>query len=798
MYLETTATFQPSRPALFVTAGVLLLAAFAGAQDFPHPPAADTFESPATPSFDVQTLPGLPVDEVLFDEPGDGALWARGTSYKARFDGRGATYIPFFGAEAPRNYPLAFEVRSVNLDGAPLAAWTQERTLREGNVVRIDHGSFVEEYELAPSSLEQRFVFASLPTRGELTLTIGIDTELDRQDLGRTLRFANELGHVDYSEAFAIDARGARIELDSSLVDGAIELRVPADFVELAVFPLVVDPFVTAFTVAGGTRHELLPDVSYDATTDRWCVAYVDIWSAIDYDVYVRLVTGSGTLLSTLTIDFTSNLWTTPAIANSNYADTFLLAAAVVPASGVADIRGRFVMPATATVGAVIQISPLDGAYRNIPDVGGAPHPTFSIPFCVVWQRFVTPDIVNIESRSVSVLGGLGPIQTLSTNGGLNQNPSIASSIGTSTGDGTEAWTVAWQYRFNPWDYDIKAAQVSWTGSIAQPEFLIDGSALSETRPVVSTMLDSTGTGQPRTYMVAYERDWGSDFDVLVRVLQGTTIGESRNIVGDLDSAYWYWNQLRPSIDSDGKRILIAFEEIELPANTNSNVFVSTYDWVNGALIPCEVRADFAGSLQFEGEVAVHSMASTGGPRTRYFGAWTFGNGNGDFDVQGGLWDACDGEPGDPFCFGDGSGNTCPCNNPGAAGHGCRNGFFASGARLEGQGSASVALDTLVLVCSNARPNQAGLFFQGSTGVNGGQGVPYGDGLRCAGGFVTRLQTIAANSSGVATSTIDIAAHTGITPGFTRFYQYWYRDPNLSPCGTGFNLSNGYRVLWQL
>ena len=35
-----------------------------------------------------------------------------------------------------------------------------------------------------------------------------------------------------------------------------------------------------------------------------------------------------------------------------------------------------------------------------------------------------------------------------------------------------------------------------------------------------------------------------------------------------------------------------------------------------------------------------------------------------------------------------------------------------------------------------------------------------------------------------------------ITPGTTKCYQYWYRDPNTSPCGAQFNLTNGFVTTW--
>jgi hypothetical protein len=33
-------------------------------------------------------------------------------------------------------------------------------------------------------------------------------------------------------------------------------------------------------------------------------------------------------------------------------------------------------------------------------------------------------------------------------------------------------------------------------------------------------------------------------------------------------------------------------------------------------------------------------------------------------------------------------------------------------------------------------------------------------------------------------------------PGDIRRYQAWFRDPFGGPCGSGFNLSNGYEIVW--
>jgi hypothetical protein len=74
--------------------------------------------------------------------------------------------------------------------------------------------------------------------------------------------------------------------------------------------------------------------------------------------------------------------------------------------------------------------------------------------------------------------------------------------------------------------------------------------------------------------------------------------------------------------------------------------------------------------------------------------------------------------------------------------------------------------------------------------------VAFGDGLRCAGGNVCRIQVVSADGAGAASSSTSIAAACGLSAGALKRYQWWYRDPALSPCGATFNLSNGLETTW--
>ena len=150
------------------------------------------------------------------------------------------------------------------------------------------------------------------------------------------------------------------------------------------------------------------------------------------------------------------------------------------------------------------------------------------------------------------------------------------------------------------------------------------------------------------------------------------------------------------------------------------------------------------------------------------------------------------------FCYGDGTGAPCPCGNAGAAGRGCGSGgSFSEGGLMMGFGSSSVSSGSFMLGSLGLPPNQPGLYFQGNNQVAEGFGSAFGDGLRCVGGGVVRLQVAFSDPGGVSFTTVDVAAKGGAQPGEVKRYQLWYRNPGeASLCGFNFNLSNGVEVWW--
>jgi len=153
-------------------------------------------------------------------------------------------------------------------------------------------------------------------------------------------------------------------------------------------------------------------------------------------------------------------------------------------------------------------------------------------------------------------------------------------------------------------------------------------------------------------------------------------------------------------------------------------------------------------------------------------------------------------DPGVTFCPGDDTGPvSCPCGNPSTNGGGCAN-SSGNGGALDAEGNPSLSADTLVLKSTNLIPNQPCLFFQGNNAINGGNGIAFGDGLRCAGNSVVRLQIGVPDAGGATQTSLSISVKGGCSPGDVKRYQNWYRDPVSSPCSSTFNLTNGYQALW--
>lgn len=734
---------------------------------------------------------------VELDWPGDGRLWARGATYKASFGAEGATYVPFLGARAPRNYPVRFALKSAEVGGHPLGFDAAAAPVLSGTTVSYDRGSLVEIYELEPGSVEQKFVLASAPSGGDLVLRIEVATELARGESAAGLELSNEHGGMRYGRAAAIDASRRSVPAVTAFSEGAIEIRVDGEFLAGASFPLVIDPVFVTFTVDNSGEDDFLPDVAYDAATDRYLVVYEETYSGTDHDIQSALLGPTGAVLNLVYVDFTAAHWQNPSVADLAATDQFLVVGQV-GAPGGRDIFARTRDAASTSQGTAFMISS-STADEIEPDVGGDPFPFLPSSWYVVWEEIVSASDHDILGRTVDADLSFDDTISVDFSGNtIDQRPSISKS------NGSYVWNIVWQSAVTPSNRNIHAARVGWDGNQVGPTVGVENSFDDTTRPRASSSLPDN-----LTWMVVYEQLFPfpppGDHDLVGVLLNGTAVIDSADLTLLENASTLYQDQVDPAVDSDGVGFAVAYAELALSTSTDFDVYAASFTPVDGRIHASEGHRFLTASPAVERHPDIVSVFGAGsGSAARCAIAWDAPQGasqNGS--IFGALYDV---EDFTSFCLpleDDVIG--CPCGNPPAQyGRGCNNSSNTGGAILTQVGTASIANDTVRFDASGERPTAASIFLQGNAHTN----VAFGQGVRCVGGTLKRLYAKTASGGSVSApvgSDPRVWARSAalgdlIAAGSTRYYLVYYRDPTVlggCPSASTFNATQSGAITWR-
>jgi len=109
------------------------------------------------------------------------------------------------------------------------------------------------------------------------------------------------------------------------------------------------------------------------------------------------------------------------------------------------------------------------------------------------------------------------------------------------------------------------------------------------------------------------------------------------------------------------------------------------------------------------------------------------------------------------------------------------NSYSDDGARMSFHGSPSITANDLLVTVVEAPPGQDGIFFAGDTLVQ----QPFGGGILCATGIMHRIGgPVSVSALGRAGTQADLEQYPfdsflAVTPGETRYFQFWYRDANM-------------------
>ena len=721
------------------------------------------------------------LDRVHVDEPGDGRVWVMGRNYKASFGVEGVTYVPFFGSDAPRNFPISFGLASATLGGEALRLGTPQVSREEG-AVSLDHGALVERWHLDLAQLEQTFVFTSLPGTGDLVVRLEVESDLALSDVAEGLLFTGEHGSVHYGDITVIDGAGRTLSAPSVLEGDGIALRVPAAFLAEATLPITIDPVVANFFL-DGVRSALTADIAYDDTTSRWMVSYQEIYSSTDSDVRTEMLDASGNVISGQGVyaDFTTQSWTAPRCANNNIADQFLVVASR-GATGSRSIWGRTRQASSTTMGSQFEISVGLSGEKHSPDVGGDPVTAGPTYYCVVWCRVFSSTDEDIHYQLVRTDSTLLSASTrFVDNSGSTKDftPEVSKSNGIAP-YATQRWNVTFNRVYTATDRDVRGAQITWDGALVTPSFSIDFSGQDHLYPVPSSPLDAPH-GE-RDWACVYQADVGSHWNVRMSSLRSDDRYDAFDLTvreGAMVGTGWVGqDQYGPQIAADGTQYLVTYHELYSTSTTDHDVYCTTLRHEGAGVVLVDAHENLAFSSASERWAISGSRRDSNGAPGRFGVAWHQGGGStGEWDIEGVLFDidSAWASVGTSVCLGTN-------NSTGEPG------------TLRAAGSAVRAQNRLRFDVHGLPLSSFGFF---AMGQNPGS-VSVGQGTFCIGTPFQRLSNLAQNSGSTGTIAMPLdldAAPGNVIAGSTWRFQYWYRD-TVSGTVTS-NLTNALSISFQ-
>ncbi|QDV09386.1 hypothetical protein Poly30_49440 [Planctomycetes bacterium Poly30] len=404
---------------------------------------------------------------VYHDSVGD-TLWARGRTYKASASPDGFAYIPFLGSEAPRNFPVRFRLESVQRDGASFDLNPTARVSRVGDRMILDRGAVEVRYDLDVDQVEQSFAFHASAGSGDVTLRLVVETELAAFTGEETLRFGNDRGSMTYSDAIVLDGMGRSAAVRSRWMDGALELIVPAAFVDAAAGPIVVDPIMSTVTIDAFSSDLTVPDLAYEVAGDRYLVVYEEAFSATDADVFSQFI-DAVTLAASggAYVQLGAGSWNAPRVAQHRNTGRFLVVSEADSAAvaGSTDIAARFRL-ADGSQEAPFILKGATSSYGCVsPDIGSESVDLSSSYYCVAYNREYSTDR-DVHAIIVDTAGSfLGSDMFLASSLSRDETaPAVSQSTGNLTG--VTRYNIAWASEdINTGESKVEAAQLDFDGS---------------------------------------------------------------------------------------------------------------------------------------------------------------------------------------------------------------------------------------------------------------------------------------------------------------------------------------------
>jgi hypothetical protein len=412
-------------------------------------------------------------------DPRGAEVVATGSNWRAVFDDRGFTFLPALGKRAPRAYPLHCRLESIRRDGEqPPADAAPPLRQHDKRGVTFARGTVTERYAARPADLEQSFVFAERPAgQGDLVVRLAVATDLPAADAADGgLRWAVAgIGGVALGAVTGIDADGRRVPGCARRAGTAVELVLPAAFVDGSRYPLVLDPtFGTAIDAFPNADCDF-PDAAYDPYTDAYCVVWTMYFggssSAAIGSVYRASDLANAYAFQVGQAGDQDNV----RVANINGTGMFVMVWANY-ANNAIEISGLALDPGQAYASYIFSLAGPGAVYT--PAIGGEATP-FGNSAVVIWNdatygvvgSTVTVDFsLNVSLGNPVLIGG----------GATAYEPTISKQ-----GGGPGLYVIAWADRPAGLPGWIRAQVVDYSLNVLGPGVWIENNTQNAARPAV-------------------------------------------------------------------------------------------------------------------------------------------------------------------------------------------------------------------------------------------------------------------------------------------------------------------------
>ncbi|MEM6671902.1 MAG: hypothetical protein AAF726_03610 [Planctomycetota bacterium] len=558
---------------------------------------SDPLQGSIPATFHVRDL----LDGPLIDATAEpGAVWVRDQGQRLRFAEGSIEVLPVFGPTAEREWPVRVTVHGATVGAEAIDVSPIDAPFAQDTRVIQPRAALRGVHHLAKEGFEQTFVFDALPTRGEISLQLLVETELDVETENGGLSFVHpKLGRVDVGAATAIDADGRSTSVERRWVGEGIELVVPAAFVEAATLPLTIDPVWTSFANDFGGPDDGHSDIVFAGESERYVVVWEEATSQSNRDVYATyfdstLSTRSGLVV----VDMTNEDWSGPAIAYVNRNDRALVAARAETGAGVTRIAGRLInVPTFTPFGGTISISSVGVSDKRGVDVGGSNSMNLlQSSFAVTWSRAVSPGDADIQYRLVRDDGSFTtPFTTVNGSPANDIQVAISQGLGDTSFIG-DNWHIVWiREGNNDGRGDLWGMRLHYSGQLSNSSsaFLIDSSG-DYAHPSVSSLFDEADsfTGERGAIVVAEAfkfdnlRPGGFRTDIEARLISDDGFNGERISLTRMEDDNPSLLQTRPQVSTDGAAFYVTYLEEE-PTMINGgvwNVFMTSGDTIDSSL----------------------------------------------------------------------------------------------------------------------------------------------------------------------------------------------------------------------